>query len=332
MSHELRWNPLLGTWIIVAGHRKKRPWRPEEKGIRCPFCPGGPETSGEWDVLVLPNKYPALSPEAPEPRRKEDPLYRAERAVGVCEVVVETPQHEGDLCDLPLEQVHKFINALSEEYKRLSGMDYIECVMMFRNKGAVIGVSLHHPHSQIYALPFVPPRIEVELRRCKEYMERHGRCLICDIIAKEVDEGTRLLYENKHFIAFLPYFAMWPYEVHIYPKRHVPSIDQLTDEERLHLADILRVVTAGYNKLFDFSMPYIMVFHQKPTKGDYPYYHMHIEFYPPYREKDKLKYAAGIEWGAWVFTYDGVPEEKAAELRNAFRRALEQIEHLGDIP
>ncbi len=288
---------------------------------------------GEWDVIVLPNKFPALTINAPQPTHGATGLFKARRAVGVCEVVVETPSHEGDLCDLPLNHMKKVIDVFTEEYQRLGSLEFVKYVAEFRNKGKEIGVSLTHPHSQIYALPFIPPRIRCELKSFRNYMRKRGRCLLCDIIDLEYREKVRLIYENKHFVILLPYFAMWPYEVHIYPKRHVQALPDLNDEERLHLADALRVVTAMYNTLFDRDLPYMMVIHQKPTDGkDYSYYHMHIEFYQPYRDRDKLKYAAGIEWGYWTFTYDGVPEQKARELREACCRALERLnQYLGQV-
>jgi len=333
--HELRWNPFLGQWVIVAGHRGKRPWRPEEKekSFRCPFCPGAPETKqfGEqWDVIVLPNRFPALKPDAPEPEKSEG-VFKSSRAVGVCEVVIETPQHEGDLCDLSLEHMAKVVKVFADEYRRLSSLPYVKYVAEFRNKGKEIGVSLTHPHSQIYALPFIPPRIEIELENFRRFYEEKRECLLCTILQGELGDGRRIVYENKHFVALLPYFAMWPYEIHVYPRRHIQDLTQLIDNEVLHLADVLRAVTATYNALFERDLPYIMAIHQKPTDdGDYGFFHMHIEFYQPYREKDKLKYAAGIEWGYGTFTYDGVPEEKAKELREACRKALERLgEHLG---
>lgn len=334
--HEIRWNPLIRQWIIVAGHRGRRPWRPEEKGLACPFCPGTPETKdlGVWDVIVLPNKFPALSPKPLKVPRFHTGFFRVRRAIGVCEVIVETPMHEGDLCNIDLDHTRKVVDVFTKEYSRLGSLNYIRYVAEFRNKGKEIGVSLTHPHSQIYALPFIPPRIMCELKSFKRYYIKKNKCLLCDIMKIEYKEGSRLIYENKCFIALLPYFAMWPYEIHVYPKRHVQALSDLNEEEKLHLADILRVITATYNTLFEKDMPYMMVFHQKPTdKRNYSYYHMHIEFYQPYRDKDKLKYAAGIEWGFWVFTYDGIPEKKAYELREACSKALKKLDkYLGKIP
>lgn len=329
--HEIRWNPLIKQWVIVAEHRSMRPWRPEEssRAFFCPFCPGAPELAHleKWDVVVLPNRYPALVENPEEPSKQRFEAYSVMAARGVCRVVVETPQHEGDLHNLSLEHLTKVVETYRSEFVELSQKPFIEYVAVFRNKGKEIGVSLTHPHAQIYALPFVPPRIQVELSSFKEYLERTGKCLLCDIVEYELKENMRVVYENELFVALLPYYAMWPYEIHVYPKKHVRSIAELSYEDLRQLADVLRVVTATYSVLLERDAPYIMVFHNPPMKGDDPY-HFHVEFYQPYRDKDKLKYAAGIEWGFWVFTYDGSPERKAEELREACRKSTKS---LGDV-
>jgi len=325
--NELRWNPLLGSWIVVSSGRRKRPWR----SGKCPFCPGSPETGYGWDVLVLKNRFPALRPDA-KPSRESRDLYKVEPGYGHCRVVIETPQHEGDLSDIPLETLGKYIFALASVTEELCRDEKVEYVMPFRNKGEAIGVSLSHPHSQVYALPFIPPRVKLEIRNMEEFWRENSKCLLCHILELERDEGVRLLYGNDGFTAFLPFFAMWPYEVHIYANRHVGTLKELNEDERLDLADTLKVVTAMYNNLFDFSLPYIMVFHQRPCKVEAKYFHIHVEFYPIHREKDKLKYAAGIEWGAWTFTYDALPEAKAKELKAALTRALDKLMSRGYKP
>ncbi|MHA1594199.1 MAG: galactose-1-phosphate uridylyltransferase [Candidatus Baldrarchaeia archaeon] len=319
---ELRWNPVLGEWVIVAAHRQFRPWQPK---TGCPFCPTGDEI-GKWEVRVVKNKYPALVEEPPPPFSSPKPPYEVREARGICEVVVETQSHEGDLCDLSAENMRKVIDVFAERYRDLGSKDFVKYVFIFRNKGTVIGVSLHHPHSQIYALPFIPPKIGREMENARKYYEKHRRCLFCDIISAEIESGERIVYADREMVAFVPYSAMWPYEVHIYPRRHVQSLLEMKDDERDALARALRVITATYNALFDFSMPYIMVIHQAPTDGgNYEYYHMHVEFYPPYRDKERLKHPAGVEWGAGTFTYDGVPEIRAKELRDACKRALRNL-------
>ncbi|RLE76531.1 MAG: galactose-1-phosphate uridylyltransferase [Thermoprotei archaeon] len=320
--NELRWNPLLREWIIVSSGRERRPWRP--KGY-CPFCPGAEETGYGWDVLVLDNKFPALVRE-PRTSRRSRGVYRVRGAYGYCKVLVETPQHEGDLCDLSLSQLVKVIDKFAEVYEELGRDPGVRCVMEFRNKGEAIGVSLTHPHSQIYALPFIPTRVRRELRSARSFARRRGECLFCHILKLELKEGVRVVYENEGFVAFVPFFAMWPLEVHVYPRRHVQSLPQLTGGERLDLAKCLKVVTYAYNRVFDQDMPYMMVLHQAPTDGrDYSYYHMHLEFYPILRDRGKLKYAAGIEWGAGTFTYDGLPEANAARLREALAGKLAEL-------
>ncbi|MBS7287846.1 MAG: galactose-1-phosphate uridylyltransferase [Candidatus Freyarchaeota archaeon] len=315
---ELRWNPVLEEWVIVAAHRKERPVDGVDRR-QCPFCPGSPEVEGEWEVLSLPNRFPSLTPNPPEPTKHR--FYRTSPARGICEVILETREHEGDLCDLTLERAKKVVDLYAKRYSELGKLEYVKYVFIFRNKGEVIGVTLHHPHSQLYALPFIPPVAARELRSSRRYHRRKGKCLFCNIRRVEEKDAVRVVYENSDFTCFLPFYAKWPYELHVYSKRHVQSLPELTEEERFSLADALRTVTATYNSLFGFQMPYIMAIHQKPTDGkSYDYYHLHVEFYPPYRSRDKLKFPAGIERGAGTWTYDASPEEKAEELRRAASR------------
>jgi len=320
--NELRYNPLLREWIIVSSGREKRPWRP--KGY-CPFCPGTEETGAGWEVLVLDNRFPALTQKA-KVSRKSKSIYRVKPGYGYCKVLVETPEHEGDLCDLSIAQLVKVIDAFAKEYEVLGKDPKIKCVMEFRNKGEAIGVSLSHPHSQIYALPFIPARIKRELESARLFNRRKNKCLFCHVLELELKEGERIIYDNNSFVAFVPFFAMWPLEVHVYPRRHVQAVPQLSKPEKVDLAKCLKVTTYAYNKVFEQDMPYMMIFHQAPTDGkDYSYYHFHVEFYPILRDKDKLKYAAGIEWGAGTFTYDGLPENNAAKLRRIITKELNRL-------
>ncbi len=325
MSHEIRRNPLTESWIIVSGKRITRPWR----SGKCPFCPGGEETSGDWKVLALPNKFPALSPDAPIIEEDKRLFYRFQ-AIGECEVIIESPQHEGDFPDFPITQVSLYIDLLAERTRILESKPYVKCVVPFKNKGSIIGVSLTHPHSQIYALPFIPPRIMKEIECIQKYRREYNRNLFEDILKNEQEEGARIIYENKLFIFFLPFFAMWPYEIHIYPKINVKSLTELDREEKLMLADIIRAAVAMYEEMFGEDCAYMMVIHQSPV-GEYHDYRLHIEFYSPHISRERIKYAAGIEWGAWVFTYDGIPEERARELKQAAREALKKIDHLGEV-
>lgn len=327
--HEIRWNPLIRQWVIVAAHRAARPWRPEDRGaeFRCPFCPGAPELRhlDKWDVVVLPNKYPALVPEAPPVEGEGLEAYAKREARGVAEVIVETPDHEGDLHTLSLQHAAKVVKAFRDEIERLSKLDFVQYVAAFRNKGKEIGVSLTHPHSQIYALPFVPPRIAAEVESMEAYRRARGSCMICDIVKYELSLAKRAIYKNEGFAVILPYYAMWPYELHVYPLEHRRSVTEMSERELELLADALRAVTSTYAALLKRDAPYIMAFHEPPAKLDTDF-HFHVEFYQPYRDREKLKYAAGIEWGYWVFTYDGVPEERAGELKAACREAVKSLD------
>lgn len=318
---ELRYNPLLGQWVMVSAEREKRPWRPKDF---CPFCPGGEETGYGWEVLLLPNRFPMLSFDAPKPEDRG--FYKKARALGQCSVVVETPEHElNDLDDLSLEQMVKVVGLWKAVTQKLKKNPHIAYIAIFRNKGEEIGVSLTHPHGQVYALPFIPLKVRIKLENARNHYKRYKECLFCRILKEEL-KGDRLIYENESFALFMPFFANWPYEVHIYPKRHVQWLTQLTHEETINLADILRITAATLNTLFERQMPYVMVVYQAPFKGGYPFYHLHIEFYPLLREKSKLKYAAGIEMGTWEFTYDVIPEENAQKLRKACKKIGDKLE------
>ncbi|MFQ6094515.1 MAG: galactose-1-phosphate uridylyltransferase [Candidatus Bathyarchaeia archaeon] len=313
---ELRWDPVLKEWIVVSGERKKRPLLP--RGF-CPFCPGAEEVpEAGWKVLSLPNKFPALLPDPQAPDVENDRLYRVKPSRGICEVVIYTPQHDASLANLSVDHMRLIIDLWTERFRSLGSRDYVKYVFIFENKGEVIGVTLDHPHGQIYAFPFVPPLLKREIDSSKRYWRRNGVCLFCKIVQKEREDGSRVVCENENFVCFLPFFAHWPYGVHIYPKRHVEALVDLTDKEKDMFALILKEILTKFDNLFDMSFPYMMVLHQRPTDGKpYPYYHFHVEFYPPYRERDKIKYFASVETGAGTVTFDYRPEAKAKELRES---------------
>ncbi|MEP7213302.1 MAG: galactose-1-phosphate uridylyltransferase [Acidobacteriota bacterium] len=318
---ELRWNPLLGEWIATATVRQDRTFLPPPDF--CPLCPtkpgGFPTEIAEptYDIVVFENRFPSLSPNPPEPAIEGDDFYPVRPSIGECEVVVYTPNHSSTLAREPVEQIYKLVQVWTDRFRELSARDYIDYVFIFENKGEAIGVTLHHPHGQIYAYPFVPPRILSELEQSRKYADETGKCLLCDILEKERTDGRRIVAENDSFAAYIPFFARYPYEVHISAKRHVLDMTEFNKREQTELAAILKQVIAAFDKLFDISFPYMMVLHQKPSDGGtYDFYHFHIEFYPPMRTATKLKYLAGSETGAGLFINDTLPEEKAAELRS----------------
>ena len=318
---ELRWHPLLGEWVATATHRQDRTFLPPPDF--CPLCPtkpGGFPTEipePDYDVVVFENRFPSLSPNPPVPAVQGDDFYPVRPAVGECEVVVYTPHHSSTLAQEPVEQIYKLVQVWTDRFRDLSALEFVDYVFIFENKGEAIGVTLHHPHGQIYAYPFVPPRILREIGQSKRHFDETGKCLLCSILDREVSEGIRIVAENENFAAYIPFFAQYPYEVHIAAKRHVRDMTEFDQTEQLDLAAILKQVIAAYDKLFDVSFPYMMVLHQQPSDGgDYDFYHFHIEFYPPMRTATKLKYLAGSETGAGMFINDTLAEEKAAELRS----------------
>ncbi|MGC8567008.1 MAG: galactose-1-phosphate uridylyltransferase [Caldisphaera sp.] len=314
---ELRYNPLTGQWIMVSSIRKERRWRPQNY---CPFCPGAEETGYGWDTLVLLNKFAVLSFDAENV--KSNGFYRKAKAMGECGVIIETPVHDvKDLDGLDIMQLVKVLNQwkkITEKYKNDRRIAYL---MIFRNKGEEIGVSLTHPHGQYYALPFIPLRIRNMVRNSRRYFNRYNECIFCRIKDEELESRERVFYQNNSFISFLPYFASWPYEIHIYPKKHVQYMTQLSDNDILDFADSLKISLKVLNSIFDREMPYSFALIQAPFRGRFEnYFHMHLEIYPILRDKDKIKYAAGIEMSTWDFTYDGIPEENAKKLKEACKK------------
>lgn len=317
---ELRWHPLLGEWLATATHRQDRTFLPPKDF--CPLCPtkpGGFPTEipeSVYDIAVFENRFPSLSPNPPEPAIEGDDLYPVRPSFGECEVVVYTPNHSSTLANEPVEQIYKLVQVWTDRFRDLSALEFVEYVFIFENKGEAIGVTLHHPHGQIYAYPFVPPRVLREIEQSRKHHARTGNCLLCDILKKEKADGRRIVVENESFAAYIPFFARYPYELHISAKRHLLDLTEFTAREQIDLAEILKQVLVAFDKLFNISFPYMMVLHQKPSDGEnYDFYHFHIEFYPPLRTATKLKYLAGSETGAGMFINDTLAEEKAAELR-----------------
>jgi UDPglucose--hexose-1-phosphate uridylyltransferase len=321
---ELRFNPILGEWTATATARQDRTFLPPKD--YCPLCPtlpGGFPTeipASTYDIVAFENKFPSLKADPELPSIEGDPLFDVRPSQGVCEVVVYTPNHASSLAAEPVEQIYKLVRVWTDRFKDLEALEFVDYVFIFENKGEAVGVTLHHPHGQIYAYPFIPPYIQRELQTAREHLERTDSCVYCDVIEKELDYEQRVVAENESFVAVIPFFARYPYETHIYSKRHIQALTDLFAYGQRDLAAILKQILAAFDLLFDVSFPYIMSIHQRPTDGaDYDHYHFHIEFYPPMRSATKLKYLAGSEAGAGMFINDTLPEEKAAELRKLVR-------------
>jgi len=314
---ELRWHPLLGEWVATATQRQDRTFFPPED--YCPLCPTKPgkfptEIPAEtYDIVVFENKFPSLQRKPPPPAVAGTALEPVEPSRGECEVVSYTPDHHATLAGSAVERIRHLVRVWRDRTRVLSARDEIAHVFPFENKGAAIGVTLTHPHGQIYAYPFVPPVVRREIAQAELHRARTGRCLFCDVRDAERADGRRVLAEEPGWIAYLPFFARYPYETHLVATRCVRALPDLGETEVRGLARILKRVLVGFDALFELSFPYIMAVHQAP-KGGAPY-HLHVEFYPPLRSATKLKYLAGSEAGAGMYINDTLAEEKAAELR-----------------
>ncbi len=321
---ELRWNPLLGTWTIVASHRQVRPDLDESS---CPFCPGSGKVPEEFDVFAYDNDFPSFSLDPPEPDVTGDDLVPVRSAFGKCEVTLYSPLHDVTLPELHLDHIEQLVNHWEERYRELGSIPGIEFVYVFENRGQAVGVTMIHPHGQIYAYPYIPLKVKTELESAESYFGKTERCLFCDLAERERADGSRIVYLHQGFTAFVPPFAEYPYQVDVLSDRHVGSLSGMTTGERRGLALAVKCITGAYDSLFGFPFPYMMCMHQDPTDGgEYPYYHFHIEFYPPMRSTDKMKYNASSETGAWATINPSCPEEKAGEIREKVEERLAMID------
>ena len=319
---ELRWNPLLDEQVIVSTGRQGRTFLPPPE--YCPLCPtlaGGAFAteipSPDYEIAVFENRFPSFRPDAPDVS-DDSPLERRAVALGACEVIVYAPEHDATLASLSVRQVRHLVDVWADRYAELAARAEVAYVFIFENRGKEIGVTLTHPHGQIYAFPFVPPHVAREQAAAAAHHARSARCLVCDLVAEEIKDGRRIIARDEAFVAYVPFAARLPYEVHVAATAHRESLLDLGDGERDGLARLLRVVQATYDALWGFPMPYTMSMHQRAADGvARPGEHLHIEFMPPYRTRDKLKYLAGVETGAGTFINDTSPEEKARELRAA---------------
>ena len=313
----MRWHPLRAEWIAYAGYRQNRTFLPPPE-----YNPLAPTTdaanptelpAGDYDVAVFENLFPTFAMSSTD---RPDAIVDTKPACGMCEVVVFTQDATQSLGGLPLDHLELIVEVWGDRYRELGAISEVQYVMPFENRGVEVGVTLHHPHGQIYAYPFVPPIPARELASQLEFYATNGQGLLEDLIDKEIRDGRRLLYSTDDAVAFMPVCARYSYEVWVAPRRPVPSVADLAAAERREFARALKTVLMKYDRLWDKPFPYVMVFHQAPTDGrPHPEAHLHVEFYPAYRMRGRLKYLAGSELGAGVFTADTLPEDKAAELR-----------------
>ncbi|WP_202080871.1 galactose-1-phosphate uridylyltransferase [Caldalkalibacillus salinus] len=320
---ELRYNPLLRDWTMVASKRQHRPHMPKNF---CPFCPGSGKVPENYTVHKYDNDFPALSPEPPQPDDVATELYQVREAYGKCEVILYSPEHTTSLPQLPINHIEALIALWTERFETLGRDPKNEYVMIFENRGEEVGVTMPHPHGQIYAYPYVPLKLRTELESCTAHHEQTGRCLICDMNEQEQQAESRIIMENEHFICYLPFFTDYPFGVFIVSKSHKTALPDFNAEEKRSLAQILKHTTGAMDCLFDEPFPYMMCLHQRPVDGkNYEdVYHFHIEFYTPLRDKGKIKYNASSETGAWAPCNPTAVEDTAPQLREAYHKFLKK--------
>lgn len=316
---ELRWNPLLNTWTMVATNRQNRPHLPKDA---CPFCPGSDLIPGTYDVLAYTNDFPVLSTHpSPTGKIKPSTVHKNREAYGQCEVILYSSDHNKKLYELSDEHVLKLVELWAERFKTLAADPKIKYIFQFENRGEEVGVTIHHPHGQLYAYPFIPAKIREELNNCKSYYKKNGSNLFADLNKAEKAHQKRVVLETKSFISYIPYFTDYPFGVFIVSKKLRGNIAQFTKAEKLDLAIVLKKITKAFDKIYNRPFPFMMCIHQTPVNmAQYStannYYAFHIEFYPPLRAADKIKWYAGSEMGAGAAANPLDVDECAAVLRN----------------
>lgn len=308
-----RFNPLTSEWVQVSPHRAKRPWQGQVEKIEeekrpehdesCYLCAGNTRIGGEvnpkyTDTYSFQNDFAALLEDIPTGEVNEmDGLFQAKSERGLCKVICFSPRHDLTIPEMEVEGIRKVVDLWAKEYKELGSRDYINHVQIFENKGAVMGCSNPHPHGQIWAQESIPQEPEKKQANQKAYYDKKGTTLLSDYIAAEVKHQTRVVYENEHFVALVPYWAVWPFETMIVPKRAVSRITDLTEEEKDAFADAYKSLTTKYDNIFEVSFPYSAGIHQAPTDGEeHPEWHLHMTFYPPLlRSATVKKFMVGYE-------------------------------------
>lgn len=319
---ECRWHPLLGEWVVLAAQRQDRTFLPPDG--YCPLCPttpGGFPTEiprPHYEIGVFENKFPALRLPASPITEAGSELTPTAPSGGVCEVIAYTSDHHATLADLPLVAIERLIRVWTHRYMELGALTDIAYVYIFENKGTEVGVTLHHPHGQLYAYTFIPANIATRRANEARYLATHDTNIHAAITAQEQRDARRIVVHHDDWIAFVPFHARWAYEVHIYPLQPREHLGQLTPSERQGLAHMLKDVTQRYDQLWQRPMPYMMAIYQAPTDNQpHPETRLSIEFYPPMRTATKRKYRSAGETGAGAWVNDTLPEETAQALREA---------------
>lgn len=307
-----RYNPLTGEWVLVSPHRMKRPWQGKVEAPAilerpaydpgCYLCPGNKRADGSVTpaytaAFAFTNDFAALLPDTPDGTYNEGDLLVAKSQRGTSRVICFSPRHDLTLPEMSVPEIRSVVSLWMTEYAALAANPDIRYIQLFENKGEIMGCSNPHPHGQIWALNDIPVELEKETRQQKAYYETKGRSLLADYLALEERQNKRLVCSNDHFVALVPFWAVWPFETMILSRRHVQAVTEFTDDEQEGLADILRRLTVRYDNLFGTSFPYSAGMHQAPVNdGSHPEWHWHMHFYPPLlRSATVKKFMVGYE-------------------------------------
>lgn len=307
-----RFNPLSGEWVLVSPHRAKRPWQGQQEDLpkenrpaydpKCYLCPTNERANGEHNpdyksTYAFDNDFAALQSGAPSGAFTKGGLLRAESERGICKVICFSPRHDLTLSDMEVEEIRKVVDLWQQEYEELGMLDFINHVQIFENKGQAMGSSNPHPHGQIWAQSSIPAGPAKETERQAAYYEQHQRSLLQDYLELELKENKRIIYQNEHFVVLVPFWAVWPFETLILPRRHLQHIGQMDEEEKNAFSDAIKRLSVVYDKVFNVSFPYSSGIHQRPTDGqEHPGWHLHMHFYPPLlRSASVKKFMVGYE-------------------------------------
>ncbi len=318
----LRHDRLLDEWVSVASNRLERTFLPS--AVDCPLCPSRGEhltevPSEDYDVVVFENRFPSFTG-LPTDALSTDGLFEEHPAWGRCEVVCFTPDHEASFAGLDVDRARLVIEAWVDRTAELSATPGVEQVFVFENRGEAIGVTMRHPHGQIYAYPFVTPRTRSQLDAVERHCAATGTNLYDDVVAAELADGRRVVLESEHWVAFVPFAARWPVEVHLYPRRRVPDLAALDAAQRDDLAVVYLDLLRRGDAFFGIPLPYIAAWHQAPVRDRRDLGALHLELFSVQRAVDKLKFLAGSESAMGAFINDREPESVAARLREVAGR------------
>ena len=343
-SPHRRYNPLLDEWVLCSPHRLLRPWQgqledtpPEARPAydpSCYLCPGNTRANGQQNpaythTFAFDNDFASLLPSSDVPPIDDDGLLVAEPAIGRCRVICFAPRHDLTLAEMNAAEIRPVIDTWAEEVRTLGADPQIRYVQVFENKGAMMGCSNPHPHCQVWATSEVPMLPARKLTSQRVWFEKHGRDLVGDYLEKELAAGERIVFRNEHWVALVPFWAVWPFETMLVPVRRVADLPSLTSQERDALADALRRMSVRYDNLFRTSFPYSMGFHARPTDGEeHPYWRLHAVYFPPLlRSATVRKFLVGYELTAEP-QRDLTAEDAAARLRAQaevhYRRTIER--------